>query len=183
MVSFVKRLLLFFTKHKFWSDSIAFNTGLLWTTHPSLSLRHCSGFHRSWKSHFHQFKYSQQMLGALTRLFLCTAANRMCETFVFPSVPFTWQAVVNCRMLIQEGRCSGLLSLQAQALGILLAWRASPPWRLPSLCKEGHYKGSASISLDILMPLWAPRIRIWPWFRLKKKQAAASLAFKAMWEF
>lgn len=40
MVSFVKQLLLFFTKHKFWSDSIVFNTGLLWTNHsPSFVLK------------------------------------------------------------------------------------------------------------------------------------------------
>lgn len=37
---FLKRLLLFFTKQRFWSDSIVFNTRLLWTSHsPSFVLK------------------------------------------------------------------------------------------------------------------------------------------------
>lgn len=129
MVSFVKKTTTIFYKTDF-DLTVLFSIQDCFepATHPPLSLRHCNGFHRSWKSYFHQFKCSQQPLGALARFFLCTAANGMGEIFISPSVPFILpgRQWVGCRMLIWEGRCSDLLSLQALALGILLAWRGSP---------------------------------------------------------
>lgn len=117
------------------------------------------------------FKYSQHPLGALTWLIPCAAAKGMCGILVFlsPSSVSLGRQWLGCgcgarredvltaplqynpkAALAQHGILhlfvmlhNLLLSSWALALGILLAWRASPPWepaqRLSSPSQGSHY--------------------------------------------